>query len=93
VKMHKSKLQELCHRRRWSLPKYSAIHVDGPPHNPSFKGTVFVNGLTFTSSETFNSSGEAQNQAAMKAFLNFTSLLSSTLLLSLSVVETFAILK
>ncbi|GAU20074.1 hypothetical protein TSUD_381660 [Trifolium subterraneum] len=24
----------------WSLPEYSAINIDGPPHNPSFKATV-----------------------------------------------------
>ncbi|AES71599.2 double-stranded RNA-binding motif protein [Medicago truncatula] len=69
--MYKSRLQEFCHRRKWSLPEYSSIYVDGPPHNPSFKGSVFVNGLTFTSSDIFHSSKEAHNQAAMKALLNF----------------------
>jgi dsRNA-specific ribonuclease len=73
------KLQELCHRRRWSLPEYYAINIDGPPHNPRFKAYVFVNGVTFTSSDTFNSSKEAHNQAAMKAFLNFSSPPSCTL--------------
>ncbi|KAK2388583.1 double-stranded RNA-binding protein [Trifolium repens] len=71
--MYKMKLQELCHRRRWSLPEYYAMNIDGPPHNPIFKAYVFVNGVTFTSSDTFNSSKEAHNQAAMKAFLNFSS--------------------
>lgn len=83
MKMYKMRLQEMCHRRRWNLPEYSAIHVDGPPHNPSFKGSVFVNGLTFTSSDTFHSSKEAHNQAAMKALLNFSSPSSSTILFSL----------
>ncbi|KAK2442723.1 double-stranded RNA-binding protein [Trifolium repens] len=71
--MYKMKLQELCHWRRWSLPEYYAMNIDGPPHNPRFKAYVFVNGVTFTSSDTFNSSKEAHNQAAMKAFLNFSS--------------------
>ncbi|GAU48807.1 hypothetical protein TSUD_406400 [Trifolium subterraneum] len=71
--MYKMKLQELCHRRRWSLPEYYAMNIDGPPHNPNFKAYVFVNGVTFSSSDTFNSSKEAHNQAAMKAFLNFSS--------------------
>ncbi|CAJ2651384.1 unnamed protein product [Trifolium pratense] len=71
--MYKMKLKELCDRRRWSLPEYYAMNIDGPPHNPRFKGYVFVNGVTFTSSDTFNSSKEANNQAAMKAFLKFSS--------------------
>jgi len=76
--MFKTKLQQLCHQRRWSLPKYTATN-DGPQHKPSFNASVHVNGVTFTSSDTFNSSKEAQNQAAMKAFRNFTSPLSGTL--------------
>ncbi|RHN68899.1 putative double-stranded RNA-binding domain-containing protein [Medicago truncatula] len=80
--MNKMRLQELCHQRKWSLPKYSALNVDGPPHKPSFKGSVFVNGLTFTS-DAFHSSKEAHNQAALKALLNFSSPSSSTLLSSL----------
>ncbi|GAU48808.1 hypothetical protein TSUD_406410 [Trifolium subterraneum] len=70
--MYKSKLQELCQRRRWRLPRYSATKA-GPPHNPSFNASVSVNGVTFTSSNTFNSSKEAHNNAAMKAFLDFSS--------------------
>jgi len=76
--MFKTKLQQLCHQKRWTLPKYTATN-DGPQHKPSFNASVHVNGVTFTSSDTFNSSKEAQNQAAMKAFRNFTSPLSSTL--------------
>jgi dsRNA-specific ribonuclease len=75
--MYKSKLQELCHRRRWRLPHYSLTKA-GPPHNPSFKASVSVNGVTFTSTNTFNSSKEAHNHAAMKAFLDFSSPPSGT---------------
>ncbi|CAI8597754.1 unnamed protein product [Vicia faba] len=70
--MYKRQLQQLCHLRRWSLPTYSAMY-DGPPHKPSYKASVLVNGVTFTSSGTFNTSKEAQNQAAMRAFLNLSS--------------------
>ncbi|KAK7387064.1 hypothetical protein VNO78_27554 [Psophocarpus tetragonolobus] len=70
--MYKTKLQELCHQRRWGLPRYSAVK-DGPDHMPRFKGSVYVNGVTFTSSSASSSLKEASNQAAMLAFLNFTS--------------------
>ncbi|XP_029128483.1 double-stranded RNA-binding protein 1 [Cajanus cajan] len=71
-KMYKTQLQELCHKRRWGLPKYSAMK-DGPDHMPSFKASVHVNGATFTSLGAFTSLKEAHNQAAMHAFLNFSS--------------------
>ncbi|KAJ1410269.1 Double-stranded RNA-binding domain [Sesbania bispinosa] len=70
--MYKTKLQELCHKRRWGLPKYSAMK-DGPDHIPSFKASVYVNGTTFTSPGAFSSSKEAHNQAAKIAFLSFSS--------------------
>ncbi|XP_058755692.1 double-stranded RNA-binding protein 1-like [Vicia villosa] len=70
--MYKTQLQQLCHQRKWSLPKYSVMY-GGPQHKPSYKASVFVNGVTFTSSDTFNTFIEAQNQAAMKAFHNFSS--------------------
>ncbi|XP_057432681.1 double-stranded RNA-binding protein 1-like [Lotus japonicus] len=68
--MYKTKLQQVCHQRRWSLPKYSAKR-DGPDHIPRFKASVIVNGTTFTSPGAFRSSKEAHNQAAMVAFLSF----------------------
>ncbi|CAJ2668569.1 unnamed protein product [Trifolium pratense] len=70
--MYKTQLQHLCQRQRWSLPEYSHMN-EGLQHKPSYKASVVVNGVTFTSSDTFNSSKEAQNQAAMKAFFNFSS--------------------
>ncbi|RDX71492.1 Double-stranded RNA-binding protein 3, partial [Mucuna pruriens] len=70
--MYKTELQELCHKRRWGLPKYSAMK-DGPDHMPSFKASVYVNGVTFTSSGVSSSLKEAHNQAAMLAFLSFSS--------------------
>ncbi|XP_061356963.1 double-stranded RNA-binding protein 1-like [Gastrolobium bilobum] len=70
--MYKTKLQELCHQRRWGLPKYSAMK-DGPEHMPSFEACVSVNGVTFSSPRAFSSSKEAHNQAAMLAFLSLSS--------------------
>ncbi|XP_058755693.1 double-stranded RNA-binding protein 1-like [Vicia villosa] len=70
--MYKTQLQHLCHQRKWSLPKYSVMY-DGPQHKPIYKAYVLVNGVTFTSSDTFSSSKEAQNQAAKSAFLNLSS--------------------
>lgn len=83
VKMYKSKLQELCHKRRWGLPKYSAMQ-DGLDHKASFKASVVVNGETFNSPAAFTSSKQAQNQAAMLAFLTFSSAPSGTPFLYLS---------
>ncbi|KAG5001959.1 hypothetical protein JHK87_023031 [Glycine soja] len=71
VKMYKAKLQELCHQRKWGLPRYSAMK-DGPDHMPSFKASVYVNRVTFTSG-AFRSLKEAKNHAAMLAFFSFSS--------------------
>ncbi|KAH0996601.1 hypothetical protein GBA52_020465 [Prunus armeniaca] len=70
--MYKSKLQELCHGKKWGLPRYTAMK-DGPDHNPAFKASVSVNGFSFDSPVACKSSKQAQNQAAMLAFLHFTS--------------------
>ncbi|KAF5749159.1 double-stranded RNA-binding protein 2-like isoform X1 [Tripterygium wilfordii] len=65
--MYKTRLQEICQRKRWSLPKYS-VEKTGLDHIPHFQATVTVNGLTFTSDDKCNSSKDAQNEAAMRAF-------------------------
>ncbi|XP_072950868.1 double-stranded RNA-binding protein 1-like [Typha angustifolia] len=65
--MYKTRLQELCQRRMWALPEYTASR-DGPDHNPRFHATVFVNGASFDSPEASKSSKEAHNKAAMVAF-------------------------
>ncbi|KAL9319772.1 hypothetical protein ACSQ67_011611 [Phaseolus vulgaris] len=70
--MYKTKLQELCHKRKWGLPRYSAMK-DGPNHIPRFKASVYVNGVIFTSSSASTSLKEAKNQAAMVAFLGLSS--------------------
>ncbi|CAL5357248.1 unnamed protein product [Camellia sinensis] len=70
--MFKTKLQEVCHRKKWGLPKYSCIK-DGADHYPQFRASVSVNGLSFDSLTASNSSKHALNDAAKLAFLHFTS--------------------
>ncbi|KAG2689917.1 hypothetical protein I3760_09G162600 [Carya illinoinensis] len=69
--MYKSRLQELCHKRSWSVPVYTTIK-DGPDHNPRFKATVTVNGGSFHTQNPCRSSKEAQNDAAFVAFHHLT---------------------
>ncbi|GFZ13062.1 hypothetical protein Acr_23g0014470 [Actinidia rufa] len=70
--MYKTKLQEECQRNKWALPEYSCIK-DGEDHNPCFRASVSVNGLSFHSPAVSKSSKHALNEAAMVAFLHFTS--------------------
>ncbi|KAH0724564.1 hypothetical protein KY284_000429 [Solanum tuberosum] len=73
--MYKSKLQELCHSKKWALPQYCCMR-DGSDHNPKFKASVIVNGINFDSLPLRKSSKEAHNEAAKFAFLHFTNGLS-----------------
>ncbi|KAL9143300.1 hypothetical protein ABFS82_14G226800 [Erythranthe guttata] len=70
--MYKSKLQELCHKQKWGLPKYTCVK-DGEDHCPMFKASVVVSGTTFNSPPALTSSKQAYNEAAQLAFLHFTS--------------------
>lgn len=70
--MYKTKLQELCHKKKWGLPKYSYVK-EGPDHNPCFKASVIVNGVTFDTITDSTSSKDAQNDAARLAVHHFTS--------------------
>ncbi|KAJ8512944.1 hypothetical protein OPV22_003378 [Ensete ventricosum] len=65
--MYKSRLQELCQRRHWALPQYTASR-DGPDHSPLFRATVTVNGAAFHSLDDSRSSKQAQDRAAQIAF-------------------------
>ncbi|XP_017238811.1 double-stranded RNA-binding protein 1 isoform X2 [Daucus carota subsp. sativus] len=69
--MYKTKLQELCQQKKWALPKYSYVK-EGPDHNPSFKASVVVKGVTFDTEIASNSSKDAQNDAARLAVHHFT---------------------
>ncbi|KAJ8771647.1 hypothetical protein K2173_026824 [Erythroxylum novogranatense] len=64
--MHKSRLQELCQRRRWELPVYQ-FRKEGSDHVPRFQATVIVQDCSFSTHSFFNSSKEAQNDAAKVA--------------------------
>ncbi|GLT95395.1 hypothetical protein SLE2022_130790 [Rubroshorea leprosula] len=70
--MYKSRLQELCQKKGWSLPEYNSTK-QGQDHNPRFEAAVIVNGLSFQSKNPVKSSKEAQNDAAHVAFLHFSS--------------------
>lgn len=72
--MYKSRLQELCQKRRWAPPLYEPTR-EGPAHAPLFRTTVVVNGERFSSpDEGERSLKEAYNLAAMAAFENLSAL-------------------
>ncbi|RDY01439.1 Double-stranded RNA-binding protein 4, partial [Mucuna pruriens] len=70
--MYKTKVQELCQRRSWTLPTYQN-NREGPNHNPRFTSTVTVNGVSFHTPAPTRTAKQAQNDAAMLAFLHFSS--------------------
>ncbi|GER31704.1 double-stranded RNA binding protein [Striga asiatica] len=70
--MHKTKLQELCHKRKWKLPEY-ATSREGQDHMPLFRASVWVCGNKFDSGPACKSSKQAHNEAAQIAFLHLTS--------------------
>ncbi|KAH7862515.1 hypothetical protein Vadar_005929 [Vaccinium darrowii] len=70
--MYKMKLQEMCQRKKFGLPKYCCIK-DGPDHSPHFRASVSVNGVSFDSPSISTSSKHALNEAATLAFLHFAS--------------------
>ncbi|XP_078444278.1 double-stranded RNA-binding protein 1-like isoform X2 [Wolffia australiana] len=73
--MFKSKLNELCQKRRWAMPEYEKTGSFGPGHSLLFRASVTVNGTTFTGPEEplFGTLKEAQNEAARIALDFFTS--------------------
>ncbi|XP_027358913.1 double-stranded RNA-binding protein 6-like isoform X2 [Abrus precatorius] len=70
--MYKTKIQELCQRRSWRIPEYETTR-EGPDHNPRFTSTVIVNAIPFRSPTAARTAKQAQNDAAMQAFLHFVS--------------------
>ncbi|XXG42584.1 hypothetical protein AAC387_Pa01g2825 [Persea americana] len=69
--MYKNRLQELCQKKYWAMPKYTSDKV-GPDHNPRFTASVIVNGVRFEMTQSSRSSKEAQSEAARLAFEHFT---------------------
>ncbi|KAK9170178.1 hypothetical protein Syun_002318 [Stephania yunnanensis] len=68
--MYKSKLQELCQGRRWSLPEYS-MSREGLDHAPRFKACIVVNGVQFESSDLCRTAKQAQNEVSKLAYEHF----------------------
>ncbi|XP_061371688.1 double-stranded RNA-binding protein 4-like isoform X3 [Gastrolobium bilobum] len=68
--MYKTKVQELCQKKSWSLPEYETTR-EGPDHNRRFTSTVTVNGVPFHSPSPCRTVKESQNTAAMLAFNHF----------------------
>ncbi|KAL8483846.1 hypothetical protein ACS0TY_026511 [Phlomoides rotata] len=68
--MYKSKLQELCQKNKWELPKYTT-GINVPCQVPLFTATVTVQGQAFETPEDFKSVKEAQNTAARIAYDHF----------------------
>ncbi|XP_020589263.1 double-stranded RNA-binding protein 1-like isoform X2 [Phalaenopsis equestris] len=75
--MHKNRLQELCQKRSWPLPTYTASR-EGPDHNPEFGASVLVSGQTFDSPNLFKSLKEAQNKAAEVALDSLSAISSAS---------------
>ncbi|CAO2182744.1 unnamed protein product [Urochloa humidicola] len=72
--MFKSRLQELCQKRRWAPPVYEHTR-EGPSHVPVFRATVLVHDEKFSSPEEgARSAKEADNLAAMAAFEHLSAL-------------------
>jgi hypothetical protein len=77
--MYKSRLQELCQKRRWALPLYDFTR-EGPPHAPLFRATVVLNGETFnTRDEEKKTLKEVYNLATMIAFNHIITLSAAAL--------------
>ncbi|EXB73284.1 Double-stranded RNA-binding protein 1 [Morus notabilis] len=60
--MYKAKLQELCQKKKWGLPKYSCMKC-GPDHQPRFGASVSVNASSFDSLTPCKSSKQALNRS------------------------------
>ncbi|KAK1301553.1 Double-stranded RNA-binding protein 7 [Acorus calamus] len=64
--LYKNRLQEYAQRSAVHTPLYTTIN-GGNPHAPRFRSTVVVDGLTFTSPNTFSHRKEAEQDVARLA--------------------------
>lgn len=74
--MYKIRLHELCHKKKWELPKYTSTRTtttakNGPHNVPRYTATVSVQDQVFETLEDFKTIKEAQNAAARIAFDHF----------------------
>ncbi|XP_031259778.1 double-stranded RNA-binding protein 1-like isoform X2 [Pistacia vera] len=68
--MHKNRLQEYAQRSGIQLPVYQTVSEGGYSHAPQFRSTVFVDGETYTSPNTFSHRKAAEQDAAKFALEN-----------------------
>ncbi|KAL2938897.1 Double-stranded RNA-binding protein 4 [Bienertia sinuspersici] len=65
--MFKNKLQEYTQKWGLEFPAYRTSN-EGFPHAPKFRSTVFVDGVEYTSKQTFRHLKEAEQDAAKLAY-------------------------
>lgn len=64
---YKNRLQELAHKSSIPIPTYSTVN-EGLGHLPRFRATVFVDGKSYTSPNTFLHRKEAEQDVARIAY-------------------------
>ncbi|TKY56729.1 Double-stranded RNA-binding protein 4 [Spatholobus suberectus] len=64
--MHKNRLQEFAQKSNIALPVYQTIN-EGQQHAPSFRSTVWVDGMSYASQSTFSNQKTAEQEAARLA--------------------------
>ncbi|KAJ0989834.1 hypothetical protein J5N97_008190 [Dioscorea zingiberensis] len=69
---YKSQLMKLAHIKKLDEPIYNCIR-EGPPHALRYKATVTIDGQTFESPQFFGTLKEAENSAAKRAVLSWSS--------------------
>lgn len=65
--MHKNRLQEYTQRSGIPLPVYQTINEGGLPHAPKFRSKVLVDGVSYTSPNTFSHRKAAEQNVAKLA--------------------------
>ncbi|XP_073273210.1 uncharacterized protein [Primulina huaijiensis] len=68
IPTEKSRLQEYAQRACAQLPVYQTLN-EGPPHALQFKSQVLIDGIWYTSPNTFSSRKVAEHDAAKHAFI------------------------
>ncbi|XAR51468.1 hypothetical protein NMG60_11006102 [Bertholletia excelsa] len=64
--MYKNRLQEYAQKSAIPLPVYQTLN-EGKPHAPKFRSTVFVDGVYYTSQNTFSNRKAAEQDVAKLA--------------------------
>jgi len=64
--MYKNRLHEFATRSGIAIPVYQTVS-EGEPHNPKFRSTVWVAGISYTSQSTFPQKKAAEQEASRLA--------------------------